>query len=209
MSRKVTRTPVHLHPENVKTLPPEQIKMILRGADDLIAHGGRTLLCRVLKGSKEKKVREFHLERSPAYGYFCELSNEEVLGKIDWLIVHDFLRYEYDGRLPLLVYSPAGWEIEKGTYADELWERFHHIVESGQVEYDFSDLKDRNRAMIFLLLEKIRMSGDARYVPLLQSWEKVDYNKVQERIYSVIKSIQKRTASSLVLSHVERSGESK
>jgi hypothetical protein len=76
MSRKVTRTPVRLNPEKVMTLPPEQIKMILRGADDLIARGGRTLLCRVLKGSKEKKVLEFNLDRSPAYGYFNELSND-------------------------------------------------------------------------------------------------------------------------------------
>ena len=91
MSRKVTRTPVHLHPEKVKALPPEHIKMILRGADDLIARGGRTLLCRVLKGSKEKNVLEFNLDRSPAYGYFNDLSNEEVLGKIDWLIKNNFL----------------------------------------------------------------------------------------------------------------------
>jgi hypothetical protein len=93
----------------------------------------------------------------------------------------------------LLVYSPAGWEIEKETIAEELWERFHNIVESGQTEYDFSDLKDRDRAMIFLLLEKIHIGGDARYVTLLRSWEKVDYRKVQERIHSVIRSIQERT----------------
>ena len=86
MTRKVTRTLVRLHPENTNTLPPEQIKMILRGADDLIARGGRTLLCRILKGSKEKKVLELNLDRSPAYGYFRPLSNEEIMGKIDWLI---------------------------------------------------------------------------------------------------------------------------
>jgi len=193
MSRKVTRTPVRLHPEKTNALPLGQIKMILRGADDLIARGGRTLLCRVLKGSREKKVLEFNLDRSPAYGYFGNLSNEEVMGKIDWLLANNYLQHEYDGRLPLLVYSPVGWEIEKETYADELWERFHSIVESGQTEYDFSDLKDRDRAMIFLLLEKIRARGDARYAPLLRSWERVDYKKVQERIHSVIQSIQERT----------------
>jgi superfamily II DNA helicase RecQ len=193
MSRKVTRTPVRLHPEKTKTLPPGEIKMILRGADDLIARGGRTLLCRVLKGSKEKKVLELNLNRSPAYGYFNHLSNEEILGKIDWLIKNYYLQYEYDGRLPLLVYSPTGWEIEKETYADELWERFHKIAESDQTQYDFNDLRDRDRALIFLLLEKIRVRGDTRYVPLLRSWEKVDYKKVRERIHSVINSLQERT----------------
>jgi superfamily II DNA helicase RecQ len=194
MSRKVTRTLVRLHPEKTNTLPPEQIKMILRGADDLIASGGRTLLCRILKGSKEKKVLELNLDRSPAYGHFRHLTNEEIMGKIDWLIKNNYLHYEYSGRLPVLVYSPVGWEIEKETYAEELWNRFNMLVESGQTKYDFSDLKDRDRSMIFLLLEKIRIGGDARYIPLLRSWEKVDYKKVQERIYSVIKSFQERTA---------------
>ena len=168
--------------------------MILRGADDLIASGGRTLLCRILKGSKEKKVLKLNLDQSPAYGYFRHLSNEEIMGKIDWLIKNNYLHYEYSGRLPVLVYSPVGWEIEKETYAEELWNRFNVLVESGQTKYDFSDLKDRDRSMIFLLLEKIRIGGDARYIPLLRSWEKVDYKKVQERIYSVIKSLQERTA---------------
>jgi hypothetical protein len=194
MTRKVTRTLVRLHPENTNTLPPEQIKMILRGADDLIASGGRTLLCRILKGSKEKKVLELNLDRSPAYGYFRPLSNEEIMGKIDWLIKNQYLHYEYSGRLPVLVYSPLGWEIEKETYAEELWNRFKVLAESEQTEYDFSNLKDRDRVMIFLLLEKIRIGGDARYIPLLRCWEKVDYKKVQERIYSVIKSLQERTA---------------
>ena len=167
--------------------------MILRGADNLIARGGRTLLCRVLKGSKEKKVLELNLNRSPAYGYLSDLSNEEILGKIDWLIKNYYLHYEYDGRLPVLVYSPSGWEIEKETSTDELWERFHQIVESGQTQYDFSDLRDRDRAMIFLLLEKIRVRGDVRYIQLLRSWENVDYKKVRERIHSVIHSLQERT----------------
>jgi superfamily II DNA helicase RecQ len=190
MSRKAPKIPVHLHPEKINALPPEDIKMILRGADDLIARGGRTLLCRVLRGSKEKKVLELKLNQIPVYGCFGDLSNEEVMGKIDWLLANNYLRYEYDGRLPVLFYSPAGWEIEKETYTDELWNRFRKIVESEQMQYDFSDLKDRNREMIFLLLEKICVRGDIRYIPLLQSWREVDYKKVQERIYSVIRKLQ-------------------
>ena len=47
--------------------------------------------------------------------------------------------------------------------------------------------------MIFLLLEKIRVRGDVRYIQLLRSWENVDYKKVRERIHSVIHSLQERT----------------
>jgi hypothetical protein len=35
MSRKVRRVPFHLDAGGVKTLPPEEIRFILRGADDL------------------------------------------------------------------------------------------------------------------------------------------------------------------------------
>ena len=51
------RPPVayHLNPANLRELPREDIVAILRAADDMIARGGRTLLARVLKGSREKQ----------------------------------------------------------------------------------------------------------------------------------------------------------
>ena len=58
-------------------------KQILRGAHDLIASGGRTLLAKVLKGSKEKKVLDLGVDRNPSYGCFRGLPLEEVVGKID------------------------------------------------------------------------------------------------------------------------------
>ena len=198
MSRKITQIPVRLHPEKSKEIPIEDIRMILRGADDIIASGGRTLLCRILKGSKEKKVLELKLNQNPAYGYFSKLSNENIMGKIDWLIEHNLLRYEYSGRLPLLIYSPIGWEIEKETYTDELLEQFRKMIEVGDTSYDFSQLKDRDRGMIFLLLDKIQNLRDARFVPLLNNWEKVDYKKVQQRIHSVILSLQSQSSSPVI-----------
>ena len=193
MSKQKNRVPVRLHPADTSTLPMAEIRAILRAADSIIAKGGRTLLCRILKGSKEKKVLEFKLDQNPAYGHLHELSNEEILGKIDWLIEHSFLDYEYSGRLPLLVYCPVGWEIEKETYTDELLDRFYRIIEGGDTSFDFTELKDRDRGMIFLLLDKIRTRGDARFVSLLNNWAEVDYKKVRERIHSVIHSLQSRT----------------
>ncbi len=54
MSRRVRKVPYTLDTKNIKTLSPEELAGILRGADDLIMSGGRTLLSKVLKGSKEK-----------------------------------------------------------------------------------------------------------------------------------------------------------
>ena len=68
MSRKTKRVPFTLHPLSIDHLPSEEIRIILRGADDLIMSGGRTLLARILKGSREKKILELEFDHSPAYG---------------------------------------------------------------------------------------------------------------------------------------------
>jgi superfamily II DNA helicase RecQ len=183
---------VHLHPERTKHLPTQEVAAILRGADDLIASGGRTLLVKVLRGSRDKKILELKLEQSPVYGCFRELSNEEVLAKIDWLISHQLLRYEYEGRLPVLVYTEKGWEIERVTYANELFKTITEAVLKEASDFDMSFLKDKNRQVIFLLLDMVQASRDARFIPLLESWEKLDYKKVRQRIRNVINSLGDR-----------------
>lgn len=70
MSRKKQRVGYHLAPKDVKNLPFEEIKAILRGADELIAVGGRSLLAKILKGSKDKKLLQYGLDKSPVYGFY-------------------------------------------------------------------------------------------------------------------------------------------
>jgi hypothetical protein len=44
--------------------------------------------------------------------------------------------------------------------------------------------------MILLLLDKIAATGDARFIPALEAWKKVDYKKVQQRIRQVIQTLE-------------------
>lgn len=44
MSKKIRRVPVVLDAGEIKDLPPEDIRMILRGADELILPVGETCL---------------------------------------------------------------------------------------------------------------------------------------------------------------------
>lgn len=55
MSRRVQRVAYHLDTKGIRTLPPAEVRMILRGADDLIRRGGRHLLTLILKGSRTRK----------------------------------------------------------------------------------------------------------------------------------------------------------
>jgi hypothetical protein len=186
MGRKARRVPYHLDAEGVEELPHEEIVAILRGADHLIMSGGRTLLSKILKGSKEKRVLELELDQSPVYGFYNHLTIAEIKPRIDWMILNGYLDIQYDYRLPLLVFTPRGWEIERNTFAEELLQGFDEMIASGSKEYDMSYLKDRNRGMIMLLLDKVEETGDPKYIPILRAWEEVDYKKVRRRIRQVI-----------------------
>jgi hypothetical protein len=117
------------------------------------------------------------------------LSNDETLARIDWTILNGYLRIEYSERLPLLVYAPKGWEIESEIYANELLEGIEKNLRDGP-PYQMAYLKDRDRGMILVLLDKIAATGDSGFVPALKAWQKVDYKKVQQRIRQVIRQLE-------------------
>ena len=185
MSRKSRRVVFELDAKGLKELPEAELNAVLRGADEIIGRGGRTLLTRILRGSRIKKVLEYELNQSPVYGYFHNLSDHDTLARIDWAILHGYLRIEYNHRLPVLVFTQKGWEIERNNYANELLEGFDEILRDGP-PYPMEYLKDRDRGMILLLLDKTGATGDPRYIPLLEAWRNVDYQKVRRRIGQVI-----------------------
>ena len=190
MSRKVQRVHYELDPKDVKKLPPEELKAILRGADELIGRGGRSLLVKILRGSRAQDVLRLHLDQCPVHGYFHHLSADEILARIDRAILDGYLKIMYDYRLPVLVFTDAGWEIEKETFANELLAGFDKLLTTSQPPYDMSYLKDRNRSLIWCLLDKIEASGNSKYLPLLEAWEQLDYKKVKLRIEEVMRKIK-------------------
>ena len=186
MARRVRRVRYTLDAKGIKNLPYGEIAAILRGADDLIMQGGRSLLGKILKGSRDKKVLERKLDESPVYGFYKQLTTEQVMARIDSVILEGYLDLEYDYRLPLLVYTGKGWEIEKDTYSDELLQGFDEMFDGDARHFDMRHLQDRNREVVLALLDKIQASGDRRYIPILEAWEKIDYKKVRKRIRQVI-----------------------
>ncbi len=195
MNRKIKKVPIYLHPQDLSPLTSEEVRVILRGADDLIGEGGRNLLAKILKGSRDKKVLALGLDNSPVYGYYSSLTIYDITSKIDWLIKNRYLIIEFSGRLPILIYSPKGWEIEKDTYTDEMISGFDKLIDSGIDCFNMLYLKDSARDMIMLLLDKIQHSNDRKYIPILKAWKKVDYKKVRARIDSVIGALDKRIES--------------
>jgi hypothetical protein len=50
----------------------EEIKNILRAADEIIFVAGRTMLAKILKGSKDKRLIERALDNYPSYVYILD-----------------------------------------------------------------------------------------------------------------------------------------
>jgi superfamily II DNA helicase RecQ len=203
MGKKVNRVKVELDAGGIKQLSNHEIKTILRGADDLIMSGGRALLAKILAGSKDKKLLELELDMSPVYGAFKGQSQKEILAKIDWMILKRYLAIEYDYRLPLLVYTEKGWEIERETYADELLGKLEQAA--ANEEYEFVEtLQERDRGLILLLLDKIEASGKKELVTILQAWKMIAYKKVKVRIDEAIDTLEKIEKEEIPLDQNEK-----
>jgi superfamily II DNA helicase RecQ len=190
MSRKLRQVPVKLDSKGIAHLPAADLAAIMRAADPLIMSGGRTLLSKILKGSHDRKIIELKLDTCPAYGYFKQLDHIEILARIDWAILNGYLTLEYSRRLPLLLYTPQGWEIGKDTYSTELLKTLKDMAVRKCNSKDCSFLKDKNRSLILLLLDKIAYSKDPTYIYILKQWEQIEYKKVRERIQQVIQAIE-------------------
>lgn len=188
MSRKSHRVAVNLDNRGLTDIPRQDLDAILRGVDDIIGAGGRSLLTKILRGSASKPVLKNGLDQSPSYGYFRDLSDGEALARIDWTILNDYLRIEYSDRLPFLVFTGKGWEIAREIRANELLEGITKAINEGP-PYAMKHLKDRDREMVFLLLDKIEATGDPAFVPALLAWKDIDYKKVQLRIKRVIQRL--------------------
>lgn len=191
MSKKVRRVPVVLDTGEIKDLPQEDIRMILRGADELISTGGRSMLAKILKGSKDKKIFEYKLNECPAYGYYQDMKLDDISKCIDWMIKEDYLRIEYDYRLPLLVFSEKGWQIEKETFAQELYQRMCLDVEEKKARVLF-EMKEVNRQVVMCVLDKIEKEGTEEFLPYLGAWKMLEVKKVAARIAEVENKISKR-----------------
>lgn len=188
MSRRKPRVRYSLDSGNIRNLSDEEISAILRGADELITTGGRSMLVKILKGSKDKKLLEHGLQACPVYGFYKELTMEEISRRVDWMIRKDYLRIDYQGRLPMLVFSEKGWGIERQTFAEELFQQFCRDVEEKKARVVF-EMKDVNRQVVFDVLEKIREKGNVDFIPLLEAWKNMEVRKVRDRIGSVVNTL--------------------
>ncbi|OPJ62585.1 RQC-minor-1 family DNA-binding protein [Clostridium oryzae] len=173
----------------VKSPSGEEINSILRAADEIIFTGGRTMLAKILKGSKDKKLLEKELNKCPSYGYYKQLSIEEITKIVDWMIINDYLHIEYNGRLPMIIFSEFGWETYKPVYVDELYNCILNL--EANAIWDFIEqLKQTNRQVVIMLLSKIGESKNIGFIRFLTRWQINEVKKVRLMIDRTILSLK-------------------
>ena len=105
MRSKKQQVQYHLDSGQISHLEFNEIKAILRAADEIIATGGRSMLAKILKGSKDKKLLEHKLDLCPVYGYYKSKTLTEISHCIDFVIEKGYLDIQYSYRLPVIVYT--------------------------------------------------------------------------------------------------------
>lgn len=75
---------------------------------------GKSLISKVLTGSNDQKVRQWHFEKLSTYGLLKNLSQKEVSQLIDFLTAEGYL-VPTGGEFPTLKISPAGIEVLRGS----------------------------------------------------------------------------------------------
>lgn len=189
MSRK-PRVKYHLSDLSGQTAPDENdIKSILRAADEIIFSAGRTMLAKILKGSKDKKLLEKGLNQCPSYGYYNQLTIEEITKIVDWMIVNDYLEISYNGKLPMIIFSEKGWEAYKPIYTYELYDLILNATEDSNNNL-IERLKQTNRQVVKMLLFKIGESRNIGFIRFLAKWEAAEVKKVRILINHAITKLK-------------------
>src|SRR5690554_6587450 len=190
MSPKSQRPDQKPDTRGARRLTEHEIIAILRDADDTRGAGGKEMLIKVLKGADDRQILHRGLNENPLYGYYEELSEEEIEKRVNWMIQHGFLLLAPGSRAPVLDLTEKGWEIEKKTYAQELRMEFDEILESGKQPYDLSYLESVDPEVLENLLELLRKSGNPKYIPLLEAWLPYPPKRLRTRISQVIAALE-------------------
>ncbi|QNO14080.1 DNA helicase II [Alkalicella caledoniensis] len=191
MSRRQPRVRYEL--SDIKGVNPpsdKEIKVILRAADEIIYTGGRAMLAKILKGSKDKNILEHRLQDCPSYGFYSSKTIAEVTQLVDWMIINRYLEIDYNGRLPMIVFSKMGWELYKPVYAEELYENIVKVNANDDTDMLVEQLKKTNRQVVLILLDKISESKNIGVIRFLENWKETEVKKVRAGINKAIKMIK-------------------
>lgn len=93
------------HPAEEFMVTEEEVRNMLHAADHIVGKAGRSMLAKILKGSRDKKLLELGLNDSQEYGFYRHLTIAQITERVDWMIKNDFLALDCLDDMPVLVFE--------------------------------------------------------------------------------------------------------
>ncbi|WP_350455480.1 RQC-minor-1 family DNA-binding protein [Slackia heliotrinireducens] len=190
-----SRVPVYLNSEDAN-ITPEELAIILHGAGTVVHRGGRSLLVKLLKGSRDKKLLELGLDADESYGALSHLTLDAISRKVDWTIEEGFLSYYYDWRNPLLMYTELGWELERPQAAFSKFKKFCNDIETG--EFRMAErMANMENELQFDVIDLIAQRCDERCFDHLEAWSKLATKRIRKKIAWAQRTISSRKSDGM------------
>lgn len=94
---------------------------------------GATLTAKVLKGSKDKKIKQFELDQLSTYGLMKERTEKQITEFIHFLIAEGYLSTGSD-RFPILKLTQKAADVLKNK--EQVWMRQTEIQQVAETDFD-------------------------------------------------------------------------
>lgn len=131
----------------------EDAKMALSCVGRMRGRFGVTMAAKVLKGSRDKRLLEFGLDRLTTYGLMRHLPEKEIADWLYWLVAEGYLRLS-EGQYPTVSLTAAALPVLEGK--QEIAQRVRASVRSG------SGRADQGSSPLFEALKAWRKETAAR-----------------------------------------------
>ncbi|MEC5424398.1 DNA helicase RecQ [Virgibacillus sp. C22-A2] len=167
----------------------EEAQMILSCVKRMGERFGVGMTAKVLKGSKDKKVKEFRLDRVSTYGILSAYTEKELTEWIHFLIAEQLLATE-EGKFPTLKLNQKSIEVLKGKLP--VWMYTAPMPASEDADYHeslFSALRalrkqiaDEKNVPPYVLFSDATLKELSRYFPVTRE-DMLEIKGVGERKY--------------------------
>ncbi|WP_419893050.1 DNA helicase RecQ [Oceanobacillus kimchii] len=150
----------------------EEAQMILSCVKRLEERFGVSITSKVLKGSKDKKIMGFRLQKLTTYGIMAKYTEKQITEQIHFLIAENLLSIE-EGRFPLLKLNKNSVEVLKGKRKVTMFSS--PIPTNESVDYNtslFEELRNKRKELAqqlelppYVLFSDTSLKDMARYFP--------------------------------------------
>ena len=151
----------------------EEAQMILSCVKRMDERFGMTMTAKVLKGSKDRKVRDFQFEKLSTYGILSAYTEKELTERIQFLVAENYLTME-EGKFPTLRLNAKSVDVLKGKLPVTM-RNIRIPVQSADADYNealFQELRQLRKSMAdeqevppYVLFSDVSLKEMSRYVP--------------------------------------------